>query len=110
VTALLYAAALVGATACMGLLDHRFRLVVWRDGRRAALVLAVGVAFFLVWDLVAIASGFYHLGESEAMSGIVVAPELPVEELLFILFLCYVTLVLRGLVALALGRTAVTRS
>ena len=30
-------------------------------------------------------------------------PELPVEELLFIGFLCYTTLVLRGLVGLAVG-------
>lgn len=109
-TSLLYAAALLAATVCMGLLDYRYRLVLWAAPRRAGVVLVVGVAFFLVWDVVAIASGHYHLGESQAMTGLMLAPDLPVEELLFIGFLCYTTLVLRALVDLALTRRAVARS
>lgn len=103
-TGLIYGACLVAATACMALLDARFRLVLWRAPRRAAAVLGVGIAFYLLWDVVAIALGFYHRGESEAMTGIMLAPELPLEELLFITFLCYLTLVLHGLVALVLDR------
>jgi len=102
---LAYGAALLGSTACMAVLDARFRLVLWREGRRSLIVLAIGIAFFLVWDLIAIAQNFYHRGESEAMTGIMLAPELPVEELLFITFLCYVTLVLHGLIALGLTRS-----
>ncbi|WP_324650573.1 lycopene cyclase domain-containing protein [Georgenia sp. H159] len=102
--ALAYLGALVGVTACMALLDRRFRLVLWADARRGGLVLAVGVAFFLLWDVAAIAAGFYHRGDSEAMTGIMLAPELPLEELLFVTFLCYLTLVLHGLVRLALRR------
>lgn len=106
--ALAYAAALLGATACMALLDARFRLVLWSSPRRsvrlAGLALAAGIAFFLVWDVVAIALGFYHRGDSEAMTGLLLAPDLPVEELLFITFLCYLTLVLHGLVGKALDR------
>jgi len=102
---LAYGAALLGSTACMAVLDARFRLVLWREGRRSLIVLAIGIAFFLVWDLIAIAQNFYHRGESEAMTGIMLAPELPLEELLFITFLCYVTLVLHGLVALGLTRS-----
>ncbi len=102
---LTYGAALLVSTACIALLDARFRLVLWREGRRSLIVLAIGIAFFLVWDLIAIAQDFYHRGESEAMTGIMLAPELPVEELLFITFLCYVTLVLHGLVALGLTRS-----
>ncbi len=110
--ALAYLGALLGATACMALLDHRFRLVLWADARRGALVLAVGVAFFLLWDVAAIAAGFYHRGESEAMTGIMLGPELPLEELVFVTFLCYLTLVLHGLVRHVLGarrRTEVSR-
>lgn len=100
--ALAYLAVLLAATACMALLDHRFRLVLWADARRGALVLTAGVVFFLLWDVAAIAAGFYHRGESEAMTGIMLAPELPLEELVFVTFLCYLTLVLHGLVLLAL--------
>jgi lycopene cyclase domain-containing protein len=103
VTALLYLGALVVALGCMALLDHRFRLVLWADVRRAVTVLAVGVAFFLVWDVVAIGAGFYERGGSTAMTGIMLAPELPLEELFFITFLCYLTLVAHGLARRALA-------
>lgn len=101
---LLYLAALLGSAFCMGLLDHRFRLVLWRAPRRAALVLVIGVAFFLLWDLAAIAAGHYGMGQSPLMTGIMLAPELPLEELVFITFLSYTTLVLWGLLATALDR------
>lgn len=109
-TALLYGASLLAATCCMALLDARFRLVLWRAPRRSAVVLGLGIAFFLLWDVVAIALGFYHRGESEAMTGLMLAPELPVEELLFITFLSYLTLVLHGLVSLVLDRSRAGRA
>ncbi|HLV04965.1 lycopene cyclase domain-containing protein [uncultured Georgenia sp.] len=102
-TAPAYLGCLLGALLCMGLLDRRFRLVLWADARRGGLVLAVGVVFFLAWDVAAIAAGFYHRGESAAMTGVMLAPELPLEELVFVTFLCYLTLVLHGLARLALA-------
>lgn len=103
-SAVLYLAALLASLACMVALDARFRLVLWRHPRRALGVLAIGIAFFLVWDLAAIASGHYRAGESDAMTGIMLAPELPLEELVFITFLCYFTLVLHQLVLAGLRR------
>ena len=102
--ALAYLAALLGATGCMALLDHRFRLVLWRAPRAGAITVAIGIAFFLGWDLAAIAFGHYAAGQSEGMTGIMLAPELPLEEILFITFLSYLTLVLRGLIVLVLPR------
>ncbi|QDO90006.1 lycopene cyclase domain-containing protein [Ornithinimicrobium ciconiae] len=101
---LAYAAVLLVAGGCMALLDARWGLVLWRDRRRSLVVLVTGILFFLLWDIIAIALGFYHRGDSEAMSGLMLAPELPVEELAFITFLCYVTLVLHGLMGLAAAR------
>lgn len=106
---LAYGAALLVATACMALVDARLRLVLWRDPRRSAVVLAAGIVLFLVWDVVAIRLGFYHRGDSDAMTGLLLAPELPVEELMFITFLCYVTLVLHALSGMALARGAGAR-
>lgn len=101
-TAFLYLTALLVSTVCMGLLDHRFRLVLWRATRgrawRGAVTVLIGVVFFLVWDLAAIAYGHYGAGGSPGMTGIMLAPELPLEEIVFITFLSYITLVLRGLI------------
>jgi lycopene cyclase domain-containing protein len=93
----LYLLSVVGAGFCMGLVDHRWRLFLFRRPRVALLALVVGFVFFLVWDVAAIEVGVYSRGESPAMTGIEVAHELPLEELFFIVFLCYVTGVLHGL-------------
>ena len=91
-----YLAILAGGLACMVLLDVRFRLVFAAPGRawRAALVVALGVVFFLLWDLAGIGLGVFHRGENPVSTGVLLAPELPLEELVFLAFLCYLTLVL----------------
>ena len=91
---IVYLACLAVALGAMVLLDARFRLVFWRDARRAGIVLGLGLAFFLAWDAAGIALGVFARGGSRLMTGIVVAPELPLEEVFFLLFLCYLTLVL----------------
>lgn len=92
---LAYLAILAGGLACMALLDVRFRLV-FAAGRagRAALVVVLGLAFFLAWDLAGIGLGIFHRGENPVSTGVLLAPELPLEELVFLAFLCYLTLVL----------------
>lgn len=104
-----YLGALLVALACIALVDRRLRLVLWADGRRAAVVLAIGIAFFLLWDVLAIGAGFYERGGSRAMTGVMLAPDLPLEELVFVTFLSYLTLVLHALVGQVLlaRRTAV---
>lgn len=91
---LLYLLALLVSLGAMVLLDRRFRLVFWRDARRAGITLGVGLAFFLAWDAAGIALGIFARGGSRYMTGIEVAPELPLEEIFFLVFLCYLTLVL----------------
>lgn len=88
----LYLAALCLSLGCMALLDWRFRLFFWRDLRRASIVLVVGVLFFLVWDLTGISSDIFYRGETEIMTGILLAPELPLEEIFFLTLLCYLTM------------------
>lgn len=89
----LYLACLLLVLGAMVLLDARFRLVFWRDARRATIVLAAGLVFFLAWDAIGIALGVFARGESTLMTGVELAPELPLEEVFFLLFLCYLTLV-----------------
>ncbi|MDF1477640.1 lycopene cyclase domain-containing protein [Leifsonia sp. H3M29-4] len=89
---LLYLGALLVALTGMVLLDRRFRLFFWRDTRRAAIVLAAGVLFFLVWDLFGVGLGVFFRGETSFMTGLQVAPEVPLEEVFFLTLLCYLTM------------------
>lgn len=54
---------------------------------------SVGVAVFLAWDLLGIGLGIFFIGPAEHVSGILIAPELPLEELFFLILLSYSTLV-----------------
>lgn len=92
----LYVIALCIALAGMVALDRRFRLFFWVSPRRAALVLFVGIAFFVAWDLAGIGLGIFFRGETEFMTGVQLAPELPLEELFFLALLCYLTMNLFG--------------
>jgi lycopene cyclase domain-containing protein len=92
----LYLLALAIALTGMVVLDRRFRLFFWKSGRRAAAILLIGVLFFLAWDLTGIGLGIFFRGETAFMTGLVVAPELPIEEIFFLTLLCYLTMNLFG--------------
>lgn len=87
-----YLAALAVALTGMLLLDRRFGLFFWRDARRAVIVLVIGVAFFLVWDLGGILLGIFFRGQTDFMTGLLIGPELPIEEVFFLTLLCYITM------------------
>ncbi|RBP62190.1 lycopene cyclase domain-containing protein [Brevibacterium sanguinis] len=98
-THMLYLVALLVSSACLVVLDLRYRLVLPRLRWRAVLVLVTGVVFFLAWDLAAIAAGHYAVGSSALMTGIMLAPELPLEEIVFITFLSYLALLVHRIAA-----------
>jgi len=87
-----YLAALLVSLFGMVMLDRRFHLFFWRDVPRAAVTLLVGVVFFLVWDVVGIDLGIFFRGETSFMTGVLVATELPLEEVFFLTLLCYLTM------------------
>ena len=89
---LLYLAALAVALTGMVMLDRRFRLFFWSNPGRAAIVLVVGVLFFLAWDLAGVGLGVFFRGETDFMTGVQVAPEVPLEEVFFLTLLCYLTM------------------
>lgn len=96
---LLYLAALLIALTGMVLLDRRFRLFFWRDARRASIVLVAGLLFFLAWDLAGVGLGIFFRGETSFMTGLQVAPEVPLEEVFFLTLLCYLTMNVFGFVS-----------
>jgi lycopene cyclase domain-containing protein len=89
---LLYLGALLVSIAGMVVLDARFRLFFWRAPARAALVLGIGLLFFLAWDLAGITLGIFFRGNPGLLTGVLLAPELPLEELFFLTLLCYLTM------------------
>lgn len=89
----LYLLVLLVSAAGVLLVDARFRLFCWASPARAAAVLLLGTAFFLAWDLAGIALGVFF-GGGAPMTGLMLAPHLPIEELVFLLFLCELTMVL----------------
>lgn len=91
-TSFLYLAALVLSLMGLGVLDWRYRVALWDQPRRTAITLALGVAFFVVWDAVGIGLGIFFRGDGPYMTGVLVAPELPIEELFFLTLLVYNTL------------------
>jgi lycopene cyclase domain-containing protein len=97
-THLAYLVALLVSMTAMAVVDRRWRLALWADPVRAVLVLVVGALVFLGWDLLALQHGFYGRGHSTLTTGVDVLPRLPVEEVVFVLFFCYLALVLHRLV------------
>lgn len=91
---LIYLACLLIGIGCMLLIDYRFQLFFWRAPAAAALVTAAGVGFLLLWDAAGIAAGIFLRGDAQIASGIVLAPELPLEEPVFLVFLVLCTMIL----------------
>ena len=96
---LVYLAALLVALTGMVLLDRRFRLFFWAAPRRAAAVLVTGLVFFIAWDLAGVGLGIFFRGETQFMTGLQVAPEVPLEEVFFLTLLCYLTMNVHGFAA-----------
>lgn len=89
-----YLAVLLVSMSGMAVLDWRYKLAWWNNPRATAITLAASVGVFSVWDVLGIVFGVFFSGQSPYMSGVYLAPEFPLEELVFLTFLCYFTLVL----------------
>ena len=100
----LYLAALLVSIGCELLIDRRLRLFWWRDPRAAAITLAAGLTFFLVWDLLAIGQGIFGIGDNDLMLGIELAPHLPIEEPFFLVLLIQTAMTCYGIGRRQVGR------
>jgi lycopene cyclase domain-containing protein len=88
-----YLGALLVAIGAMVLIDARWRLAFWRAPAAAAAAVGAGTVLLLLWDAAGIAFGVFFRGDSAYATGVLLAPELPLEEPVFLVFLCYLTLV-----------------
>lgn len=95
---------LLVSMAGMIMLDARHKLFFFQAPLRAAVVTVTGVAFFLLWDVAGIVHGIFLHGASDLDTGILLGPEMPLEEVVFLTFLCYLTMNLVALVDRLLQR------
>lgn len=102
---LAYLGALLFAILGTGLLDWRHRLAFFGGAWvRTLVIIGIAVAFFLTWDVVGIREGIFFRGSGPWMTGILLGPELPLEELFFLILLSYSTLI-----SYLLARTYIAR-
>ena len=106
-----YLVGLLVSIAGIAVLDARYRLFFWRSPLRAAAVMVIGLVFFLVWDVVGVHLGVFFIGHNDLLSGVLLAPEVPLEEVFFLVLLCWTTMdlfaALGPLVARRLDRPSV---
>ena len=104
---IVYLAALLGAIVGTGLLDWRHRLALFGGAPwRTVIIVFVSVGFFLLWDVVGIREGIFFRGSGPWMTGLLLGPELPLEELFFLILLSYSTLIVYVLASKYLLRRA----
>jgi lycopene cyclase domain-containing protein len=89
----LYLGGLLFSLVGCALIDYRYKLGFWLSFRAAAFAIVIPVIFLLTWDFAGIALGIFFRGESHQLTGLVLAPELPIEEPIFLTLLCYSTLI-----------------
>jgi lycopene cyclase domain-containing protein len=89
----LYLLAILASAAGIAALDARFRLAAWKAPLRASGAVIAGTVFFLIWDAVGIATGVFVKGDGPFLLGLDIAPQLPIEEPVFLAFLCYLGLI-----------------
>ena len=89
-----YLAVLLFSLTGLALIDYRYKLAFFENWMRATAAVFLPVVFFLLWDVAGIVLGIFFRGQSSHLTGILLAPELPIEEPFFLVLLCYTTLIL----------------
>lgn len=105
----LYLAALAVSVAGVLVLDARFRLAFWAAPMPTTIAVVIGTVFFVVWDAAGIASGIFVRGDSPLFIGVELFPHLPLEEPVFLAFLCHLALVTHAACARLITRRRAVR-
>lgn len=73
--------------------DWRYKLAFFVNKRATILTIATSVLFFLAWDVLGVQLKIFFVGDSKYLSGLRVLPEVPIEEIFFLILLCYTVLI-----------------
>lgn len=103
-TSFLYLALLIVSILGLIGIDHKHKLALFRHSLATLASVAIAVAVFLIWDVVGISQGIFFRGNSPHLSGFLLGPELPLEELFFLILLSYNTLLAYQFYAIRRGK------
>mgnify|MGYP000287596737 FL=1 len=89
----IYLGSLLVSLAGLVALDRKHKLAFAKNPKAATIAIAIPYLIFVIWDAAGIALGIFFKGQSQFLTGIMIAPEFPIEELFFLALLCYTTLI-----------------
>lgn len=89
-----YLFSLILSLAGLFYLDYKKQLAWFWNARKTAVSLAIGLVFFLAWDITGIVLNIFSTNQVWVSGVYVVTPNLPIEEFLFLTLLCYQTVLL----------------
>lgn len=77
--------------SALGLLfiDYRLRLVVFKNRLKAVRIIGLVMLVLLGFDFAGIELGIFFSGESQYMSGLYIAPDVPIEEIGLLFIIAY---------------------
>jgi lycopene cyclase domain-containing protein len=73
-------------------IDRKQNLALFRSPLPTVISVGIAVIVFLIWDIIGISLGIFFRGSTPFLSGLLLGPELPLEELFFLILLSYNTL------------------
>lgn len=76
------------------ILDYKYKLAFFYNAKRSVITLLTSILMFVVWDIFGISLGIFFKGDSIYLSNIMLAKDFPIEEIFFLFFLSYFTLIL----------------
>jgi lycopene cyclase domain-containing protein len=89
----IYLVSLLVSLAGLVALDRKHKLAFAKNPKAATIAIAIPYLIFVIWDAAGIALGIFFKGQSQFLTGIMIAPEFPIEELFFLALLSYTTLI-----------------
>lgn len=88
-----YLAILIVSLIGCYLLDRTHNLAFTVDPKRAFWSMVPAFVVFVIWDIAGISLGIFFRGNNKLLTGIQLFPEFPIEEVFFLMLLCYSTLI-----------------
>lgn len=89
----IYLSALLVSLTGLGLLDAKYKLAFAKNPKAAFVAIAIPYLLFVIWDTAGIALGIFFKGQSNFLTGIMLAKDFPIEEVFFLALLSYTTLI-----------------